>query len=546
MSAAKNLIINCGAGHVTASVFSERKEGLVLESFAHQDLDYDYTEENDWLPAVMAAIRKVKAKVKGGDKAIMIVPGYQLLTKLIMVPHVDESKRAQMIAFEAQDKIPFPLNEVVWDHQVIADDGVETEVIVIAVKSEVINGFCADLRKQGITPTCVEAASVLDYNAYRLCYPSDGDDTLLINIGARSSNLLFISDQGFFIRNITLGGNSLTQNLADSLGKSFTEAEQIKIAFFSGQSSYEQDDPSAQVLQTNAQNFQKKISQEITRSIVNYRRQKGAQAPKRILLTGRAALLPGLSEQLAQSQRIPVEYFDPIAGIEVGSGVDAVELEEHQHVLSEVIGEAARMSTPDAVSINLLPQHLADSMRFSKQKPFILLGAACLALATIPPILGSLKATEVYKEEAQFLKQQVAPLNVAHQEIVELQEKAVKLQANISDLESLVNSRSNWITFFGDLQDRLQAVQDVWLEDLKLNRQTTGNLKLSGRMLIKDWDENNATESYQRAYQRVNSLLESFKASEFIISVENTHFDEGNPRILPFDFTLVINPERPL
>ncbi|WP_309387198.1 pilus assembly protein PilM [Cerasicoccus frondis] len=531
---------------MTASVFSERNNGLVLESFAHQDLAYDLTDENEWLPAVMDAVRSVKSQVKGGDKATLIVPGYQLLTKLINVPHVDESKRAQIIAFEAQNKIPFPLNEVVWDHQVIADDGVETEVVVIAVKSDVINGFCTDMRKSGITPLDVEAASILDYNAYKYCYPDAEEDTLLINIGARSSNLLFINEQGFFIRNITLGGNTLTQNLADSLGKSFVEAEQVKIAFFSGQTSIDADDPSAQILQTNAQNFQKKLSQEITRSIVNYRRQKSAAAPKRIILTGRGALLPGLAEQLEQSQRMPVQFFDPISSIEVGGSVDAISLEEHQHVLSEALGEAARMVDSDAVFINLLPQQLADKMRFAKQKPFILIGAACLALATVPPILGQLQAKDAYAKQAKVLKGKSPPLQSMHSEILSLQEQAEKLKADISSIEGLVNSRSNWIAFFGDLQERLQAVQDVWLEDLKLDRATSGDLDLSGRLLIKNWDPTNPTESYEQAYQRVNQLLESFKASEFISDVKDQNFDESDPRILKFDFSLVINPERPL
>jgi len=531
---------------VTASVFSQGKQGLVLESFAHKDLEYDFTEDQDWLPTVMSAIREVRSQVKGGDKAILIVPGYQLLTKLIKVPHVDESKRAQIIAFEAQDQIPYPLSEVVWDHEVISDDGVETEVVVIAVKSEVINGFCTDLRKQGVTPLRVEAASVLDYNAYKVCYPGDSDDTLLVNIGARSSNLLFINDQGFFIRNITLGGNTLTQNLADSLGKGFADAEQVKIAFFSGQTSIDSDDPSAHLLQQNAQNFQKKLSQEITRSIVTYRRNKGAQAPKRILLTGRGALLPGLAEQLEQSQRIPVEFFDPTAGIELGPKVDAIEIEQHQYVLSEVVGRAAAMIDDDAVSINLLPQHLADSMRFAKQKPFILLGAACLALATVPPLLGFMKTKDYYADQVGDLKRPIPQLQSTHQEILDLQAEAKKLQADVADLESLVNSRSNWITFFADLQSRLQEVQDVWLEDLKLDRNTSGYLRMSGRMLIKDWDPENPTESYQKAFERVNQLLKSFEASEFVSAVKDQNFNDDNPRILEFDFALVINPNRPL
>ena len=109
----------------------------------------------------------------------------------------------------------------------------------------------------------------------------------MINIGARSTNLLFRNLDGFFVRNIQLGGNSLTQNIADSLGKSFTQAEAIKHKFFGGDSDYSDDDSGAKLLNSCAESFMRRMSQEITRSIVNYRRQKGGAAPKRILLNGR-------------------------------------------------------------------------------------------------------------------------------------------------------------------------------------------------------------------------------------------------------------------
>ena len=74
------------------------------------------------------------------------------------------------------------------------------------------------------------------------------EDVLLINIGARSTNLLFKNAAGgFFVRNIQLGGNSLTQNIADSLGKPFAQAEEIKHKFFNGQLDYSDDDSGAKL-----------------------------------------------------------------------------------------------------------------------------------------------------------------------------------------------------------------------------------------------------------------------------------------------------------
>lgn len=546
MSASKTLIINCGASHVSAATFSVNSGDLMLEDFMIEELEYDYSIDDDWLGALTVKLKDILHQHKFHGPATMIAPGYQLLTKSIKVPHVEAAKQAQIIAFEAQQNIPYPLTDVVWDNQVIADDGVETEVVLIAIKSDVINRFCSQISGLGISPEQIPAASILDYNAYQLNYQGDGQDTLLVNIGARSSNLIFINEEGFFIRNIALGGNSLTQNLADNLGKNFSEAEEIKVAFFSGQTSYEPDHPSVQILQNNAQIFQRRMSQEITRSIVNFRRQRGAKAPSRILLTGRGSLLPGLSEFLSEHQKVSVDYFNPLQNVHVGDGVDNDYVTEHIYSLGEVIGEAARIVLPEPVSINLLPQTLADEMLFTRQKPFLVVAAALLAIATIPPILSFKGAEAVYADATREIQGKAAPLQMLHGEIMANRQEAEDLRAKIADMEGLVNSRSNWIVFFTDLQQRLQDVKDVWLEDLQLDRVSGDKLKMSGRILITDFDPESPADSARKVAERINNLLNSFTESDFIEKVENIRFEPSNARIRKFEFTLITNPEKPL
>lgn len=544
MSASKTLVVNCGASHVSAAHFAVNGGNLILEDFKALDLDYDLSIEEEWLQATVEAVKSI---VGGGYKgqANLIAPGYQLLTKTIKVPHVETAKQQQIIAFEAQQNIPYPLSEVVWDNQVVADDGVETEVLLIAIKADVINRFCQRMGREGLTPSSVQASSILDYNAYRLNY-SEQKDTLLINIGARASNLLFISEQGFFIRNIALGGNALTQGLADSLGKPFSDAEQVKVAFFGGQTSYDADHPSVQILQSNAQVFQKRLSQEITRSIVNYRRHKGAPAPTRILLTGRGALLPGLPEYLSEHQKLDVDYFDTFQSVTIGPKVDTELLEAHRYNLSEAIGDASRLILDDAVSIDLLPQKLSDEMAFAKKKPLLIAAAACLAVATVPPMLYYNSIASDLISDAQRLESRVPSLKSTHQEIEANLAQARKIRKDVDNLEGLVNSRSNWIVFFSDLQERLEAIQDIWLEDLAINRQAGNRIQLSGRLLIKDYDPDNPQGSAQSANARVRTLLDSLTESQFIQSVTDIKYDTRVPRILAFSFTLNTNPEKPL
>ena len=137
----------------------------------------------------------------------------------------------------------------------------------------------------------------------------------------------------------------------------------------------------------------------------------------------------------------------------------------------------------------------------------------------------------------------------------------------IAALEGLVATKANWINFLGDLQTRLAKVGDVWLEKITIvtpSSETGGGtppsrtdsassatssappplkLTLSGRLLdIANPVSNVSPESYER----VKKLLASFTGSAFVASVENEHFDHTQPGLLHFDFTLVVNPQKPL
>lgn len=547
MSSTKSLIINCGAGHLTASLFSINNGALQLERFTHIDLEYDLSQEDQWSSAVSDAVKSLPSAFKGVGPTSFILPGYQVLTKAIKVPYIEESKRKQVITFEAMQQMPYPLHEVVWDYQVIADDGVELEVVVIAVKRDMINDFCRRMSQAGLPPARIGAASILDRNAYEITHGTDKQDTLLIDIGARTTNLLFIGDKGSYIRNISWGGNALTQGIADNLGVSFAQAEKLKVAFYTGQTRLGEDAKNAEALRQNAEAFQRRLSQEVTRSVVNYRRQLSAPAPSRILITGRGSQLPGITETLAAAQKVEVERFDPFGAVQIGPKVDVTDLEVFRSSMNSVVGMAAiDVLGAEAYSVDLLPDELVQKMRVTRQKPFFILAAAALVLATVPPYLFWTKDASGSAGDADAYASRSAPLKSLHKQIVDLQGEAKGLSASVASLEGLVNSRANWIQFFADIQTRLEQVKDVWLEELHLDANRPNHMAISGRLLLRDYNPERPDESATAGYARVNTLLQSLTSSEFVNSVGEQVFDSTNPRILGFKFVLTLNADKPL
>ncbi|TVP75738.1 MAG: hypothetical protein EA353_13345 [Puniceicoccaceae bacterium] len=555
MSSSKQLIINCGASRITAAVVTSTGGQLQIEKLVTESLKYDFSNDDDWMRAVGDALHVLHREHKLSGKAAFVIPGNQVLTKTIRIPHVEASKRAQIIAFEAQQNIPYPLHEVTWDSQVIGDDGVETEVLFIACKSVTIEEFCAGVTRAGFIVSSINAATVLDYNAIQFAYPESDDDVLLINIGARTTNLLFKNSDGFFVRNIQLGGNTLTQSIADSLGKSFAQAEEIKHKFFSGQLEHSDDDSGAKLLASSADSFVRRMSQEITRSIVNYRRQKNGAAPKRILLSGRGSLLKGLSEQLATSQKVEVAFFDPLQNVtldgEVGLGSDSLRLE-----ISEIIGEASRDMVADGAGVNLLPGEVQKEMEFASKKPFLMVAAVLLALAPWPAYLGYKQQSAAYDAAARATQAEVAPLQSRLSTISENAEQAQQISQSIERVEGLVNSKTNWIQFFAELQQSLTIAEDVWLDTLRVIREQaagaepTYEVVVSGQMLVRETAEGSGGVDQEILSRRIRSLQSSFENSAFIVSSGQPNINwatlRGGLSVLPFTINLVVDTSKPL
>ena len=393
MSEKREVIINCGISHVSASVFTSEGGKLKLKQVALQTLHYDYSNDQIWLDSLIAGLELLCKKEKLKGDARFIFPGSLLLNKTIRVPHVDEEKQKKIVAFELSQKMPFPLAELIWDYQVIDDDGVEQEILAFAVKPEIAETFCEKVVEIGLNPLQITPAPILDYNA--LISSGVGleqQETLVVNIGAKSTNLLFINPTGFLIRSIAIGGNTLTQNISDNIGTVFEKAEEIKKSYFSGEVAFSPEDPSVQVLENCSQQFLTRASQEITRSIVTYKRLKKGKSPNRMFLSGRGALLNNLPEYISQSQSLDIDYFDPLKSLVIDETVE----HEMRALLPFMIGEPVGLATALFNTgqkfalkrpLNLLPANKLTNLSFKKKIPMLLISMILISLLSIPNII---------------------------------------------------------------------------------------------------------------------------------------------------------------
>jgi len=560
-------IVNLGASHVSVSAFTVNAGRLTLERLLVQDLPVGLAGEEEWLASAVEALRGLVQQHGLSGTATVIVPGFLLLSKPLKVPQVEKARQAQIIAFEAQNAIPYPLAEVVWGSQVLASDGVESEVLLFALRADISGRLARLVSEAGLRPTVIQASPLLDGLAWRLASGDAAEEVLIVNVGSRTTNLTFLGAQGMSVQTATLGGNTVTQAVSDNTGNAFANAEALKVGFFSGVLQLAESDPQASVLVANAQAFSKRLAQDINRRLIGLRRGTQGRQLARVLLTGRTAQLPGLREQLAETLRVPVETLDPLAAVSLGASVNPEYVEACRAQISEPIGEAARLVLADPAGVNLIPPAIASQLAFDARKPVLIAAAALLALSPLPVWWGLHAGAAKAAALVGSVKGRETELAARRSELAEIRARSATLAAVNAQLESVVQNRANWNDFLAELQTQVLANRHVWIEELRLTRTTPPapavaegetpppppapvvRVTLVTRLLLPEvGPARDAVINSEAFRRRQRELVDSLRKNSFVARLADGDIraDTSQPNLPKLTLTFTVKPDKPL
>jgi len=204
-------VLNLGSQRVSGAVFSKARNGdLILKGFAFAEMQGDPTTgDATRLPQLRIAVLELadRLKLKGKDVWYAIA-GHVVFTRFVKLPPFDEDKADQIVEFEARQNVPFPINEVIWDYEFIGDKSSnEREVALVAIKAEALNDINDQIESAGVKVCGVDLAPLVVFNAFRFSYPDVVESALLIDLGSKSTNLIFVEGPRVFTRNILVGGS---------------------------------------------------------------------------------------------------------------------------------------------------------------------------------------------------------------------------------------------------------------------------------------------------------------------------------------------------
>ena len=530
----RTLILDCGASRIALGAFSRKGNRLRFDDYAVEIFPTLAGGEDHWLEHTRAALAKWRGKRKHGGPVVLVLPAHLALTKLIKTPRVEPAKRKKVIRFEAEQSIPYALTDVVWDSVVAAEHDLDLEVLLAATKLEAVEPLCAAVLGAGFEPRLILPSPLATLAAFRLVHATPKEPALVLNLGARSTTLLHLEGRRFVARTLALGGQSITQQLAQNQDCDTEEAEAIKLSERSGNLTVD-------AMETLAT----RLAQEITRSVLHFRRQSGMENPVKVWLTGGGARLAGLGEALAAKLKVPVERLDVLSAIEIASGAARNDAAEHALQLADLAGAAMTQLRPDQPVLNLLPPSLRRHASLRQRQPWLITAAVLAVAALLPPLLHYRAVAVEARHKAEAIERELAPLRERDARNRANLWRLAELKQQAAELQGVQDRQAGWLNLLSDLQDRLVRVEDVWLERITVASTPGAPLRLavSGRMLDKT---NPLSKVSPETFNRVKALLASIVDSPFVASVEGERFNNEQPGILQFDFVLVADPARPL
>ena len=463
--------LNLGSQSVGVAEFHTLPHGgLVMHDYRLRDVLTDAASEGIRHIQVAAALREMldELQIKSGN-VNYAVPGQSVFARFVKLPAVEEEKIDRIIAFEAQQNVPFPINEVVWDYQLVgagADE--QIQVVLVAIKSDLLDEMNGTVEGTGLHTSIVDVAPMALYNAFRYNYSDLKDCSLLVDIGARTTNLLFIEPARIFSRSVPIGGSSITSSIAREFDEPFAAAELRKKrdGFVSLGGAYaEPSDPDVARVSKIVRSTMTRLHAELMRSISHYRAQQQGAAPQRVFLCGASSSTPYMREFFQEKLQVPIEFFNPLRNVSVAESVRVTEISQSAHLLGELVGLALRTATTCPMELNLRPEAVVRRHELEKRRPYFVLAAACFILALIGWGIYYTRAAHVTQRATERLQEKIDVMHVAEAQLDKLKKQVASIDSLATPLIAAINDRSFWLEILEDLNTRLPK-EDIWITEL--------------------------------------------------------------------------------
>lgn len=509
---ARFLTMNVGATRVGLAEWQQSGSSLTLTAIASEELpasdDAGLLEAS--LTTALQTMMRANA-IKGGP-VVITLGGQMVFPRFAKIPPVGGGAFDEQVRLEVESNVPFPIDEIVSDYQITGDtmEG-DKAAVIVAAKVEQVSAVTSAALAAGLVPKIVDVAPLAVTNAAMACAPDMSGCNVILDIGAKTTNLILIEDEKVYNRSIPVGGNSIVKDISQKLQIPPDEAKRLlaERGYVALGGIVEDEDELSDRISKICRAVMTRLHAEISRSINFYRSQQGGNAPERLFLTGETSRLPQLDQFFLDSLKVATAYINPFDFVSFGGAITQDVAESQLFSLAEAAGAARRMvDGASAFSINLLPPELVKRARDIKRIPFVAVGCLAVIGALVLGIMreNSLKSIAearkvVAEEQAQMREgfaERLAKAQAAEKEALEKTDAFQQLLASRSlvlrRLDAVAKSlnRGMWIVEWKEKSPELAEVtvrgwkraidraEEEWLKSNPNDRKTIDLIVIDG------------------------------------------------------------------
>ncbi len=418
-----------------------------------------------------------------GDKIIISVPGQTALARFIQLPPVPAAKVPEIVKFEARQQIPFALEDVIWDYQVLSvgseesDFMLDAEVGLFAMKREQVmeqlNPFTAakvEVDQIQIAPLGLYNVLYYDQMGIRIGDEEQNKEEhyIMLDMGADNTTLVVTNGSKIWIRNVPVGGNHFTRALTKDMKLTFAKAEHLKC------NATKSPDPRA-VFKALQPVFNDYVS-EIQRSIGYFSSVNRSAKIKKLIGVGNGFKLAGLQKFLQQNlTQFEVERLSSYKGLVGDNVLNAALFEENLLTFAVPYGLALQGLKLTKVKTSLLPPEILTARKIRQKKPWATVTAAALLLGVSISAVGYTQVEKSVNEErfgpaetaVKNFGSKVSGFKTDYEGKIGKHDEIIKTGRVLIDQ---LNARENWLEVYKAINECLprDKVADVNEEDVEL------------------------------------------------------------------------------
>ena len=335
--------LDIGSSYIKIVQLKDLKGGYELELFDVLPLPPELIVDGSIIDSfrLIDSLKELlrKSKVKTKDSVIGIAGHSSVIIKRISLPEMSEEELSESIKFEAEQYVPFDIEEVSLDFQILGpkNEPGQMDVILVAVKKDIINEYVSVVKEAGFNPVIVDVNSFALENMYEINYEIEPDKNVaIVNIGASTINMNILKGGiSVFTRDSAIGSNLHTETLQREFNLTYENAERLK-----------KGEPVENVSSDDAfsviESASDEIISEVNRSFEYFRSSVVHEDINEVVLSGGCALIKNFLKPFAERIGVETKVIDPFRNIKIPKKFDVTYIEEIAPMAAVAVGLAIR------------------------------------------------------------------------------------------------------------------------------------------------------------------------------------------------------------